>query len=1276
MQFIPHGPNIPNELLQAHEEGRVVFFCGAGISYPAGLPNFEGLVERIYELSYTTRSGIEQEAFNSERFDITLDLLEQRFPGQRQAVRPALAQALEPKLYLKGATNTHTALLRLGRSREGTLRLITTNFDRVFHAAARRIGQKFQDYAAPMLPIPKNRRWNGLVYLHGLLPEKPDDTTTALDQLVVTSGDFGRAYHTERWAAHFVSDLLYNYIVCFVGYSINDPALRYMTDALASDRMLGEVTPQAWALGACKPGKECSETNKWKAKGVTPILYKVPADSDDHSMLHRTLRAWANIYHNGIRGKTRIIDSYALKRPADSTQQNDFVGRMLWALSDKSGLPAKRFAEFNPAPSLDWLLEAFSDERFQHSDLACFRVPPHDEVDTQLRFSLIHRPAPYDRAPPMLLASRGITSSQWDNVMPHLAHWLVRHLDEPRLVIWIAQRGGQLHDSWTWLIEKKLDHLASLEREGKTTELKENRLQAPKAIPGPLMRTLWRLLLSGRVKSHRRDFDLYRWKDRLKRDGLTATLRLELRKLLTPQVALQEPCRWGNEVESADEPTRMRHLVHWELRLAVDDDDVLPGLADERWASVLPLLLEDFQQLLRDALDLQRELGEANYHRDHSHLDLPSITPHRQNQHSSGWVCLIKLLRDAWHKVHSQDSARAIRIAQAWFEQPYPIFKRLALFAASKDACIASEQWVDWLLADRAWWLWSENTEREVCRLLVLQGRRLTEAIQEHLEAAILSGPPREMYRDDLEPDRWQWQRSVWLRLAKLNASDLTLGAAAKTRLAELSRAYPQWQLKDNQSDEFRFWTTRTGYPDYEEIRNIDIAPRKRHELVQWLTKPQPEQQSLYEDTWRKVCRTRFFPSLFALCDLARDGVWPANRWGSALQTWSKGGMILRSWRYTATLVQTMPDTVIQEISHDVTRWIRAASESIDCREDILLVLDLCRRVLALPLEADTGMTHNGETIDQPVDNKAISHPVGRVTRALINIWLKRNPNDNDLLPTDIEPLFTELCDLQVDRFRHGRVFLSSQLITFFRVDRPWTEQYLLPLFDWNNSAEAKAVWAGFLWSPHLYQPLLTAFKPQFLESANHYTDLGKHRKQFAAFLTYAALDPIEGYTADEFRFAIEKLPQDGIEESMRTLFRTLEGTDDQREDYWKNRIQPFWQQVWPKYRNLATPRIAAFLARLIIAARGEFPAALAAVQYWLQPIEHPGLVVHLLQESGLCSRYPVDALRLLDAVITDQQWVPQELGKCLDEIEQAAPQLVKDAQYQRLREYLRRRRV
>lgn len=1273
MQFVVNGPDIPDALLQAHEEGRVVFFCGAGISYPAGLPGFKGLVEKIYGLNGTALTDIEREAFERGQFDATLDLLERRLPGQRLALRRALAQALQPKLRRKGAANTQAALLRLARSREGAVRLVTTNFDRIFHVAAKRTGQAFQAYTAPMMPIPKNSRWDGLVYLHGVLPEKADDT--ALNRLVVTSGDFGLAYLTERWAARFVSELFRNYVVCFVGYSINDPVLRYMMDALAADRMQGESTPQAWALGDCEPGQEHQKTIEWEAKGVSPILYTVPTGSYDHTALHQTLHAWADTYRDGVQGKEAIVVKHALSQPQDSTQQDDFVGRMLWALSDKSGLPAKRFAEANPVPPLDWMLGAFSDERYQYSDLPRFGVPPHKETDAKLRFSLVRRPAPYNRAPSMLLASGGLNDCQWDDVMFHLARWLVRHLDDPRLIIWIAERGGQIHERWSWLIEHELDHFAALEREGKSSELASIRLNASKAIPSPLMRTLWHVLLSGRVKSPWRDADLYRWQSRLKHEGLTTLLRLELRELLAPKVALKKPFRWGDDDSTtSDQPSRIKQLVDWELVLAADHvHSTLRDIGDEHWQSALPYLLDDFQQLLVDALDLLSVLDEANDRRDRSHWDLPSITPHWQNRGFRDWVSLIELLRDAWLAVRLKDDIRATRIAQNWFDLPYSTFKRLALFAASQDACIPPEQWVDWLLTEGSLWLWASDTKREIYRLFVLQGRCLKGAAQDRLEVAILAGPPRELYREDLETDRWQdiLDRSVWLHLAKLKSSNLVLGGPAAARLKELSTAYPQWRLATNERDEFSHWMSGTGDPDYEESRDVDIAPRKRQELVQWLTKPIQERRPFYEDTWRDVCRTRFFHSLCALGNLAKDGVWPSGRWREALQTWAEEGMILRSWQYAAPLVQTMPNEVLLEIDHAVTWWIEAASKSVNTHEGVLL--DLCQRILSLPFDASTGMTRNGEPMNQPV-TEAINHPVGRVTQALINLWFKQNPNDNDLLPTNIKQIFTALCDLQVHRFRHGRVLLGSRLVALFRVDRTWSEQHLLPLFSWNNPVEAKAVWEGFLWSPRLYQPLLSALKSHFLTSANHYAELGEHRQQFATFLTYAALGPTDGYTVEEFRSAFGALPQEGLEESAQALSQALGSAGDQSEDYWKNRAQPFWQKIWPKSRDLASPRIAESLARLVIASRNQFPSALAAVRDWLQPIQHPNYVVRLLHESGLCGRYPEPALSLLNAIIADQQWGPRELRHCLDQIIHMAPNFVEDLRYTKLRDYARRR--
>ena len=77
--------------MQAHEEGRVVFFCGAGISFPAGLPGLKELVEQIYRIIGTEPNAIECEAFAIGRFDACSICWSNGFQGV------ALAKTNKPK---------------------------------------------------------------------------------------------------------------------------------------------------------------------------------------------------------------------------------------------------------------------------------------------------------------------------------------------------------------------------------------------------------------------------------------------------------------------------------------------------------------------------------------------------------------------------------------------------------------------------------------------------------------------------------------------------------------------------------------------------------------------------------------------------------------------------------------------------------------------------------------------------------------------------------------------------------------------------------------------------------------------------------------------------------------------------------------------------------------------------------------------------------------------------------------------------------------------------
>ena len=441
------------------------------------------------------------------------------------------------------------------------------------------------------------------------------------------------------------------------------------------------------------------------------------------------------------------------------------------------------------------------------------------------------------------------------------------------------------------------------------------------------MQTLWRLLLADRVKSYWTEPDLYHWKNRVLRDGVSTLLRLELRELLAPKIVLREPFLWGTEENTTQAPNSTKQLVDWDLVLTADHvNSTLPNMEDTRWRNVLPQLLNDFQQLLEDALGLFRELCEDDECSDRSHWDLPSISPHWQNRHSQDWVTLIELLRDSWLVLFECDPVRAIRVAQSWFDQPYPTFKRLALYAASQDDVIDSDVWVKWLVDENARWLWSIETQREIMRLLVLQAHRLSPVAMANLEATILAGPPRAMNRDDTDSDKFDRmvKDKVWLRLAKLAREGDMLSPTSQSYLLDVPPGRSEWRTERNEErNEFSFWMSGTGDPDYEESRDTVIAPRKRRELAKWLREPPPTGRPFYEDTWRDTCRTRFFHSLFALCDLSQENQWPTERWREALQVWSEEGLVVRSWRYAGPLVRSMPDDSLQKLVHGVSWWLK-----------------------------------------------------------------------------------------------------------------------------------------------------------------------------------------------------------------------------------------------------------------------------------------------------------------------------------------------------------------
>ena len=86
----------------------MVFFCGAGISVPTGIPGFRGLVQQLYSRLNTSPKPSEERALARAEFDAALDSLEARFnPGtMREEVVQLLSVPPSPE-----SLRLHRALL-------------------------------------------------------------------------------------------------------------------------------------------------------------------------------------------------------------------------------------------------------------------------------------------------------------------------------------------------------------------------------------------------------------------------------------------------------------------------------------------------------------------------------------------------------------------------------------------------------------------------------------------------------------------------------------------------------------------------------------------------------------------------------------------------------------------------------------------------------------------------------------------------------------------------------------------------------------------------------------------------------------------------------------------------------------------------------------------------------------------------------------------------------------------------------------------------------------
>jgi hypothetical protein len=315
---------IPERLMLSHARGEVLFICGAGISRPANLPDFRELVLDIYAVldtgvhavlidlprvacnqwvancaGLTERQAAEVKRFIVGDYDVVLGMLERRLDDQTRGdsrVRREVANRL--RVGGSKPASIHRTLMRLA-DRGGATTIVTTNFDLLLEVAAKRLRSSVETYSLGSIPRPtRQTEFAGVLHIHGSLDSNP----LRFSELGLSDRDFGEFYLRRRVVPDFIYDAARLFHLVLVGYSANDPPMRYLLSAVAADGTRFEDLKERFTFfGTDTPDPVALED--WRARGITPIHYDA---NNNHAALHSTLERWAKL--SAINGKKEAVD--------------------------------------------------------------------------------------------------------------------------------------------------------------------------------------------------------------------------------------------------------------------------------------------------------------------------------------------------------------------------------------------------------------------------------------------------------------------------------------------------------------------------------------------------------------------------------------------------------------------------------------------------------------------------------------------------------------------------------------------------------------------------------------------------------------------------------------------------------------------------------------------------------------------------------------------------------------------------------------------------------
>ena len=1273
MRFLADGPSIPDDLLLARDQGRVIFFCGAGVSRArANLPDFFGLARAVVsKLGVDKNSSaykLIEEAQEIDRrvgvsgvisADRVFGLLEREFSSSD--IEEAVASALKPPT---GCDLTaHRILLDLATTREGAVQLVTTNFDRLFDDC----GRNLKIWQPPRLPDPlRQNEINGVVYLHGR--STPTYTGAEGDGFILSSSEFGRAYLSDGWATTFIREILGKYVVVFVGYTADDPPVHYLLEALR--RASGKLENTY----AFQSGDHNDAAARWRHKGVQAIPY---SPDNAHAALWQSLEAWAERARDPDAWYAKVIDA---SRSGPAAIQPHERGQVAHVVSTYEGV--KRYCGGDVLPPAEWLCVFDKYRRFaKPGSSASFGrtgpyVDPFDlygldsdtpptKLDPEDHYAKREAPSDawdafelnrLDRAPirdENLAALRGHWSNHSPRLVPRIGQlgiWLAKVCDQPAAVWWAAHQSSlhrSIQEHILWELERSSRHIHKD------------------------IRNAWRSLFE--AWNYLEDFnrDWYALQNIIKADGWSSAVIRRLGEVLRPHLSA-EPDFWGGPTppgQGLDRENGAR-LLRMDVKYPETHETVT---VPDKWCMAV---LRVLRQNLELALALENEIGGYGLSNISPIVQSSIEDDHYHRTH--GLSAAIIQFTELFSQLNKTNRVAAKREFLSWPTDDDTIFARLRIWASGKRSVVSDDDFGKFIksLSDGAFW--DSYHQRDLLLILADRWGKLSGEPRKLIEEKLLKGPKRWRGEKFSAFDR----RRAWAilnRIQWLQHSGCKLSASI-TRQAKLLRAVvPDWNEdyggKAAESLEGRTGWVRTD-TSYEELAETPLS----QVLLRAKERSGRSDDFLVEnDPFTGLAAQRPARAFAALSYAAKRGDFPEWAWRRFLTSEARKNDKPRLARLIAERLARYPDDQLAPILRPVTDWLKDASTKLseDCLPSFDCILRKLARVLReSPSEGRSSIVRGSNEPDWTMES--INSPAGKIAQALFNDPRKDNLNRSQGFPTEWLVHAETLLALPNDSRRHAIVILFHNINWFFAVDPKWTEQYLLPALRGDDTDDRDAAWSGFLWGARTpNRELYMRLKKDILALAANPLPSRRSYVEIIAGMILAGWGTIDTVTGercisnDEMRSLLLTVDD---EFRARILWQAQKWSDEKNansHERWEGQLSELLQ-VWPRQLSARSPNTSARLCELAFSSGDEFPTVAALVLPLLSSIERDHLILPELRRSGdnIVDRYPEQALALLHAVLPEnaQAW-PYEIEGILKQIGEASSALNSDDRLTSLRQ-------